>query len=135
MVNCQHIHDPQEWVPYTSNGRRKNHSREEADYTATLAFAIAVSASWWAARSGLAKLAVPRLPPFTAVVGSISLTSPPSGGSHGSSSECTAGKTAGYRSCSGDTCKTGSSPRQHRPAVVAGLGLCTCHYVTDLRQT
>ena len=31
-------------------------SREEAEYTATSAFAIAVSVSWWATRGGLAKL-------------------------------------------------------------------------------
>ena len=31
-------------------------SKEEAEYTASLAFGIAVSASWWAARMGLAKL-------------------------------------------------------------------------------
>ena len=33
-----------------------------AEYTASLAFGIAVSASWWAARMGLAKLHVPRFP-------------------------------------------------------------------------
>ena len=35
---------------------------EEAEYTALLAFGIAVSASWCAARMGLAKLRVPRFP-------------------------------------------------------------------------
>ena len=34
----------------------------QAEYTASLAFGIAVSASWWAARMGLAKLHVPRFP-------------------------------------------------------------------------
>ena len=33
-----------------------------AEYTAPMAFAVAVSASWWAARVGVAKLRVPRMP-------------------------------------------------------------------------
>ena len=66
-ANCHHVHDPQEWVPYTSQGSRIYPSKEEAEYTATLAFAIAVAASWWAARRGLAQLAVPRMPAFQAV--------------------------------------------------------------------
>eukprot|EP00439_Symbiodinium_sp_Y106_P047878 s3674_g6.t1 len=37
-------------------------SREEAEFTAPLAFAIAVSVSWWAARLGHAVLHVPRHP-------------------------------------------------------------------------
>ena len=41
-------------------GQRVFPSKEEAEYTASLAFGIAVSASWWAARVGLAKLHVPR---------------------------------------------------------------------------
>ena len=54
-------------VPHTSQGWRVYPSREEAEYTAALAFAIAVSVIWWAARRGLAKLTVPRMPAFTAV--------------------------------------------------------------------
>ena len=42
-------------------------SKEKAEYTAVLAFAIAVSASWWAARTGLANLAVRRMPAFISV--------------------------------------------------------------------
>eukprot|EP00435_Cladocopium_sp_Y103_P041796 s1601_g11.t1 len=52
-------HDPEEWTPYTREGRRIYPSKEEAEYTATLAYAIA---SWWAARLGLAQLAVPPAP-------------------------------------------------------------------------
>ena len=37
-------------------------SHEEAEYTAPLAFAIAVAASWWAGRTGRATLHVPRMP-------------------------------------------------------------------------
>eukprot|EP00435_Cladocopium_sp_Y103_P024743 s3584_g6.t1 len=66
VAACHHVHDPEEWTPYTSEGRRVYPSKEEAEYTATLAYAIAVSASWWAARLGLAPLAVPRMPPFCA---------------------------------------------------------------------
>ena len=40
-----------------SDGKRVYPSKEEAEYSAVLAFAIAVSASWWAARTGLATLA------------------------------------------------------------------------------
>ena len=53
--------------PYTSGGKRVYPSKEEAEYTAVLAFAIAVSASWWAVRKGLATLQVPRMPAFIAV--------------------------------------------------------------------
>ena len=42
-------------------------SKEEAEYTAVLAFAIAVSASWWSVRTGLAILHVPRMPTFLSV--------------------------------------------------------------------
>ena len=44
-ANGHHVHDAQEWVPYTSQGQRVYPSKEEAEYTATLAFAIAVAAS------------------------------------------------------------------------------------------
>lgn len=37
-------------------------SHEEAEYTAPLAFSIAVAASWWAGRMGIARLHVPRMP-------------------------------------------------------------------------
>ena len=63
-----HVHDPQEWTPYTCDGQRRVYpSKEEAEYTAVLAFAIAVSASWWAVRKGLATLQVPRMPAFLPV--------------------------------------------------------------------
>ena len=66
-ANCHHVHDPQEWTPYTSGGQRFYPSKEEAEYTAVLAFAIAVAASWWAVRTGLAVLHVPRMPTFLSV--------------------------------------------------------------------
>eukprot|EP00435_Cladocopium_sp_Y103_P060929 s497_g22.t1 len=64
VAACHHVHDPEEWTPYTSEGRRIYPSKEEAEYTATLAYAIAVSASWWAVCKGLAVLHVFRVPPF-----------------------------------------------------------------------
>eukprot|EP00435_Cladocopium_sp_Y103_P073341 s50_g43.t1 len=64
---CHHTHSVDEWTPYTAPGRHIYPSKEEAEYTAVLAYAIAVSASWWAARVGVAKLHVPRMPQFHTV--------------------------------------------------------------------
>ena len=61
-LHCHHTHAADEWQPYLQRGQRVFPSKEEAEYTASLAFGIAVSASWWAARMGLAKLHVPRFP-------------------------------------------------------------------------
>ena len=61
-LQCHHTHAADEWQPYLQDGQRVFPSREDAEYTASLAFGIAVSASWWAARMGLAKLHVPRFP-------------------------------------------------------------------------
>ena len=62
VLDCHHVHDPQEWEPSVVNGKRIYPSHEEAEYTAPLAFAIAVAASWWAVRMGRATLHVPRMP-------------------------------------------------------------------------
>ena len=59
-LHCHHTHAADEWQPYLQDGQRVFPSKEEAEYTASLAFGIAVSASWWAARILLAKLHVPR---------------------------------------------------------------------------
>ena len=61
-LHCHHTHAADEWQPYLQDGQRVFPSKEEAEYTASLAFGVAVSASWWAARMGLAKLHVPRFP-------------------------------------------------------------------------
>ena len=61
-LQCHHTHGADEWQPYLQDGQRVFPSKEEAEYTASLAFGIAVSASWWAVRMGLAKLHVPRFP-------------------------------------------------------------------------
>ena len=61
-MNCHHIHESNEWEPQMSEGIKYWPSKEEAEYTAALAFYVAVSASWWAMRRGYAKMRVPRLP-------------------------------------------------------------------------
>ena len=66
-LTCHHSHAPHEWTPYLQDGQTIYPSKEEAEYTAVLAFAIAVAASWWAGRVGRAKLHVPRLPQFECV--------------------------------------------------------------------
>ena len=64
-ANCHHVHDPQEWTPYTCDGRRIYPSKEEAEYTAVLAFAIAVSASSWALHKGLFSCKCRECQPFS----------------------------------------------------------------------
>ena len=61
-MDCKHIHDPQEWEPHEGLGGKYWPSREEAEYTAALAFYIAISVSWWAMRRGYAKMKIPKLP-------------------------------------------------------------------------
>ena len=61
-LDCQRSHDPREWDPYLVDGQAVFPSKEEAEYTAPLSFAIAVAVSWWACRVGKAKLHVPRMP-------------------------------------------------------------------------
>lgn len=61
-LDCHHTHDPKEWDPVVIEGARFYPSKEEAEYTASLSFAIAVALSWWAARTGRATLHVPRMP-------------------------------------------------------------------------
>ena len=54
---CHHIHEKAEWQVYRScRGGKALATKGEAEYTAELAFAIAISSSWWAARVGKAKL-------------------------------------------------------------------------------
>eukprot|EP00435_Cladocopium_sp_Y103_P009381 s366_g2.t1 len=66
-LQCHHIHAEDEWTPFTHEGVRVYPFKEEAGYSACLAFSIAVAASWWAVRTGRAALAVPRMPPTEAV--------------------------------------------------------------------
>ena len=61
--SCHHVHSSSEWTPYRgTNGAMVYPSSGEAEYTADLAFAMAVALSWWAVRNGRAKLWVPRAP-------------------------------------------------------------------------
>ena len=64
---CHHTHRPREWEPQESSDGRWYPSKAEAEYTAVLAFSIAVAASWWAARVGKARLTVPRMPAIETV--------------------------------------------------------------------
>ena len=59
---CHHTHHPEEWTPWEKDGEVVYRSKEEAEYTAPLAFHIAVACSWWACRVGFAKLHVHRGP-------------------------------------------------------------------------
>eukprot|EP00435_Cladocopium_sp_Y103_P016884 s2041_g4.t1 len=45
-------------------GQRVYPSKEVAKYKAALAYAIALAASWWAVRMGIASLQVPGMPTF-----------------------------------------------------------------------
>ena len=61
--SCHHVHSKSDWIPYRGKeGAMVYPSSGEAEYTADLAFAIAVALSWWAVRTGKAKLNVPRAP-------------------------------------------------------------------------
>ena len=62
QAKCHHSHDKDEWRPTSDGGRWRYPSHGEAEYTAELAFRIAVSMSWWAVRVGRAKLRVPWAP-------------------------------------------------------------------------
>ena len=54
IAQCHHINSESEWHPQQHGKERWYPSAEEAEYTAPLVFAIAVSVSWWAARVGKA---------------------------------------------------------------------------------
>ena len=58
-TRCGHIHDPNEW----SKSGSRYPTFEEAEYTPSLVFTIAVTVTAWATRVGLKVEAVPRLPP------------------------------------------------------------------------
>ena len=61
--SCHHTHSRSEWTLYrAADGEWHYPSSGEAEYIADLAFAIAVALSWWAVRTGRAKLHVPRAP-------------------------------------------------------------------------
>jgi hypothetical protein len=63
VVDCHHLHDASEWDPVLLDGVRFYPSKEEAEYTACLAFATATSVSLWAVKMGFGVMAIPRLPP------------------------------------------------------------------------
>ena len=61
-VRCGHIHDPDEW---RSSGSGQFSTFNEAEYTPSLVFTLAVCRGAWAARHGYGILSIPRLPPIT----------------------------------------------------------------------
>ena len=61
--SCHHVHSKSGWTPYRgADGAMVYPSSGEAEYTADLAFAMAVALGWWTVRNGRAKLRVPRAP-------------------------------------------------------------------------
>ena len=60
---CRHVHTADEWTPQKLNGRWQYATGGEAEFTAELAFAIAIALSEWAVRTGRAKLRIPARPP------------------------------------------------------------------------
>ena len=63
MLECRHMHDPKEWRHKgLLNKDDVLPSKVEAEYTATLCFMIAVSATWCVTRRGVVAMAIPRLP-------------------------------------------------------------------------
>ena len=60
-LRCGHIHDPNEWRSPNSG---QFSTFNEAEYTPSLVFTLAVCCAAWAARQGYGILAIPRLPPI-----------------------------------------------------------------------
>ena len=61
--SCHHVRPKSDWTPYRGKDSTMVYpSSGGAEYTADLAFAIAVALSWRAVRNGKAKLNVPRAP-------------------------------------------------------------------------
>ena len=60
LLRCGHLHDPHEWRREGTNYPTK----EEAEYTPSLVFTLAICLTAWAARQGYAVVAIPRLPPI-----------------------------------------------------------------------
>ena len=62
---CHHVHDADEWKPTQPNPDEPNYwcypSKAEAEYTAELAWAIAIALSWWVMRTGRVKLGLQNL--------------------------------------------------------------------------
>ena len=61
-VACHHLHHEDEWRPVEHGADHVYPSHEEAEYSAALSFVIAVPVSWWAGRTGIARLRIPRMP-------------------------------------------------------------------------
>ena len=62
LLRCGHLHSSQEWKREGTSYPTK----EEAEYTPSLVFTLAICLTAWAARQGYAITAIPRLPPIQA---------------------------------------------------------------------
>ena len=61
FVVCRHVHSATEWERVReASGRHAYPTKEEAEFTADLAFAVAIRLSAWAVKRGRAKLSLPR---------------------------------------------------------------------------
>ena len=62
QAKCCHVHEVDEWkLRCDLGGARRFATKEEAEYTAELAFAMAVALSMWAVRVGKASMRIPLL--------------------------------------------------------------------------
>ena len=59
-LRCGHVHHPQEW----QRSGLKFPTKEEAEYTPSLVFTLALCLSTWAVRQGCAIMSIARLPPI-----------------------------------------------------------------------
>ena len=62
---CHHLHEHGEWKPWSVGGEKDRWlypSKEEAEYSAVLAFNIAVASSWWAVRVKSVRMRIMKAP-------------------------------------------------------------------------
>ena len=59
-AECRHVHREDEWAPVQCNGESWYPTGEEAEYTAELAFQLAIALSMWAVRVRGFPLQVPK---------------------------------------------------------------------------
>jgi len=64
VPNCLHLHDKDEWKPFFNDDTQSwfYPSSQEAEYTASLAFSLAVAFTMAACRLGKASMSIPRMP-------------------------------------------------------------------------
>ena len=118
-LQCHHVHADNEWTLTQVDGVTIYPAAEEAEYSASLVFAVAISVSWWAARNGHAVMAIPRLP-TVACVGQRASQHAPMG-------HCTTGNFPWIGSSSSS--RIARVPRRWRVADVIENGALPAHCV------